>query len=90
MFFFRANYGTAIGGRGGEVMKKMVCFRVRRVKVGIVAHFYQGGGGHCSSSISRGRVHYWICAAESGVGWSQKNVLRDNPNSVESQELLEV
>ena len=38
-FFFRANYGRAIGGRGGEVMKKMVCFRVRRVQVGIVAHF---------------------------------------------------
>ena len=36
---FRANYGTVIEGRGGEVMKKMVCFRVRRVQVGIVAHF---------------------------------------------------
>ena len=77
MFFFRANYGTAIGGRGGEVMKKMVCFRVRRVKVGIVAHFYQGGGGHCSSSISRGggplmdmccRVRSWVVAKKCGKG----------------------
>ena len=56
--------------------------------------FTKEGGKHCSTSILRGErggesiVGYVIESSE--LGGCEKNVVGDNPNSVESHELLEV
>ena len=81
--------------RAKEGGTKMVCFRLGDGKWELWHICTKEGGKHCSTSILRGGrgggksiVGYVIDSPE--LGGCEKNVVGDNPNSVESHELLEV